>query len=55
MKNAINLKLLSRRVFLIIYDVLSVIAVSYFAILVRYELDWDAIPSKKISKIRLDY
>lgn len=51
MKNAINLKLLSRRVFLIIYDVLSVIAVSYFAILVRYELDWDAIPSFFINTI----
>ena len=51
MKNAINLKLLYRRVFLIIYDVLSVIAVSYFAILVRYELDWDAIPSFFINTI----
>ena len=51
MKNAINFKLLTRRLFFIVYDILSVIAVSYFAILIRYELNWDSIPDFFVNTI----
>ena len=46
MKKVINAKLLYRRTFLIIYDVISIIVASYLAILMRYEFDWNAIPSR---------
>ena len=44
MKKVINAKLLYRRTFLIIYDVISVIVASYMAILIRYEFEWSTIP-----------
>jgi len=51
MKKAINMKLLYRRSFLIIYDVISVIVASYFAILIRYEFAWDTIPKHFVNPI----
>ncbi|MCR5798968.1 MAG: polysaccharide biosynthesis protein [Lachnospiraceae bacterium] len=45
MKKVINAKLLYRRTFLIIYDVISIVVASYAAIWIRYELNWDSIPS----------
>ncbi|MCM1086934.1 MAG: polysaccharide biosynthesis protein [Muribaculaceae bacterium] len=40
-----NVKLLYRRTALIIYDIISVIIASYFALLIRYELDLGEMPS----------
>ncbi|MCM1143663.1 MAG: polysaccharide biosynthesis protein [Blautia sp.] len=39
-----NVKLLYRRTALIIYDIISVIIASYFALLIRYELDLGEMP-----------
>ena len=51
MKKVINFKLLYRRTFLIIYDVLSIIVASYLAILIRYEFLWDTVPSRFMNTI----
>lgn len=44
-KRSFNVKLFYRRTALIIYDIISVIIASYLAILIRYELDINAIPT----------
>ena len=51
MKKVINAKLLYRRTFLIIYDVISIVAASYLAILMRFEFEWDAIPQHFMNPI----
>ncbi|MBO5210054.1 MAG: polysaccharide biosynthesis protein [Lachnospiraceae bacterium] len=48
-----NVKLFYRRTCLIIYDVISVILASYLAIILRYELDVDAIPKHFLRPIEL--
>lgn len=40
-----NVKLFYRRTALIIYDIISVVIASYFALLIRYELDVNEMPS----------
>ena len=50
-KKVFNVKLLYRRTALIIYDVISVIAASYLALLMRYNFDLSEIPSHFISPI----
>ena len=40
-----NYKIFYRRTCLIIYDIISIILASYLALLIRYELVMDAIPS----------
>lgn len=40
-----NFKLFYRRIFLIIYDIISVVLVSYLAVLIRYEFHVDTIPA----------
>lgn len=44
MKRVINAKLLYRRTFLILYDILSIIVASYLAIFMRYEFNYDVVP-----------
>lgn len=51
MKKVINAKLLYRRTFLIVYDIVSIIAASYLAILIRYEFDWNEIPAHFMNTI----
>ena len=51
MKKVINAKLLYRRTFLIIYDIISIVAASYIAILMRYEFEWSAIPDHFMNTI----
>lgn len=51
MKKVINAKLLYRRTFLIIYDIISIVASSYLAILMRYEFEWDSIPDHFMNPI----
>ena len=51
MKRVINAKLLYRRTFLIIYDIISIVAASYIGILMRYEFEWSAIPGHFMNTI----
>jgi FlaA1/EpsC-like NDP-sugar epimerase len=44
-KYRFNVKLLYRRTALIIYDIISIIAASYLAVIIRYEFQLDAVPS----------
>lgn len=50
-KKVFNFKLLYRRIALIIYDVMSVIAASYIAIIMRYEFEVDTIPDYFMNSI----
>ena len=50
-KQVFNFKLLYRRISLIIFDVMSVIAASYIAIIMRYEFDVDTIPDYFMNSI----
>ena len=43
-KKIFNVKLLYRRTCLIVYDIISVIAASYLALLMRYSFEISAIP-----------
>ena len=43
-KKVFNVKKLYRRTFLLIYDIISVIACSYLAILIRYNFELTEIP-----------
>lgn len=45
MKKVVNAKLLTRRTFLIIYDVIAIATASLLALAMRYEFELDAIPS----------
>lgn len=51
-KSKFNYALFHRRTFLIIYDIVSVIAASWLAIVIRYEFSLDAIPSEFMLPIR---
>ena len=44
-KREFNRQLFSRRAGLMIYDVVSVLAASFLAIAMRYEFEYDTIPS----------
>ncbi|MCH5254439.1 MAG: polysaccharide biosynthesis protein [Lachnospiraceae bacterium] len=46
-----NVKLFYRRTALMIYDIISVILASYLALLIRYELDFSAMPSNFLRPI----
>ncbi len=48
-----NVKLLYRRTALIVYDIISVCLASFVAILIRYEFNFDAIPSHFLKPIEL--
>lgn len=50
-KKVFNVKLLYRRTALIIYDIISVIAASYLALLMRYNFDMSEIPEHFIEPI----
>lgn len=50
-KKVFNVKLLYRRTALIIYDIISVIAASYLALLMRYSFDMSEIPTYFIGPI----
>lgn len=50
-KKVFNVKLLYRRTALIIYDIISVIAASYLALLMRYNFDMSEIPAHFIDPI----
>ena len=50
-KKVFNVKLLYRRTALIIYDIISVIAASYLALLMRYSFDMSQIPAHFIEPI----
>jgi len=51
-KSKFNYALLYRRTCLIVYDIISVIAASFLAILIRYEFAVDAIPAEFMLPIR---
>ena len=46
-----NVKIFYRRTCLIVYDIISIIAASYLALIIRYDLDIDSIPSHFIRPI----
>ena len=50
-KKVFNVKLLYRRTCLIVYDIISVIAASYLALLMRYSFDISAIPDHFMNPI----
>ena len=45
MRKPFNVKIFYRRTCLIVYDIISIVLASYFALVIRYEFDIDAIPS----------
>lgn len=51
-KHYFNYQLLYRRTALIIYDILSVTAASFLALLLRYDMHVDAIPDEFILPVR---
>ena len=50
-RKAFNVKLFYRRTALIIYDIISVILASYLGLIIRYELDINAMPSAFVRPI----
>ena len=46
-----NVKIFYRRTCLIIYDIISIVLASYLALIIRYEFDFDAIPSSFIRPV----
>ena len=51
-KRKFNYALLYRRTFLVIYDIISVVAASWLAIVIRYEFSLNTIPSEFVLPIR---
>ena len=50
-RNPFNVKLFYRRTCLIIYDIISVIFASYFAVFIRYEFRLDDVPEHFLTPI----
>ena len=51
-KNPFNYQLFYRRTALIVYDIISVVASSFLALLIRYDFELDAIPEEFLLPIR---
>lgn len=51
-KKPFNYQLFYRRTALIVYDIISVIAASYLAILIRYDFDVSTVPAAFLLPIR---
>ena len=52
-KGTFNIAKLYRQIALVIYDVISIIAASYLAILMRYEFHVDNIPDHFLSPVNM--
>ena len=54
-KKPFNYQLFYRRTALIVYDIISVIAASYLAILIRYDFDVSTVPAAFLQRGRSAY